>query len=301
MKISRYIKLMRLPFLSASLIPYFIGAAYCLRKENIEILNTRFFIGLVAVVSAHIGANVFNDYFDSKSGCDWQDKTEHVFFGGSKIIQKGFLSEKEVFKVGAIFIFLSALSVVLLQIIINNIPIILFGIFILFLAIFYSAPPLKLAYRGLGELVIFILFGSAIVAASYTILTKEYFGLNQILLSLPISFLVTAILYCNEVPDFKIDKNAGKKNLVVRTGLRTAYLGYLLLILGASLSIIICIILGLFPFKAIFLLLLFSLFIKPIILIKNEFNDFKRLKIASRLTIIGHGLVGLATIGVFLY
>ena len=291
-----FIKLMRLPFLSASVIPYFIGAAYCLRKGYTDIINIRFFLGLCAVIFAHIGANILNDYFDSKSGNDWQDRNEHIFFGGSKIIQKGLLSEKEVFKIGVIFILVSALSIILLQIIIRNIPIVLFGAFILFLAVSYSAPPLKLAYRGLGEAVIFILFGNAVVAGSYTILTKTCFGLNELLLSLPISFLVTAILYCNEVPDYQIDKNVHKDNLVVRIGLKFACWGYLFLVLGAFLSIILCAALKILPVSSLFLLFLFLLFIKPFVLIKKEDHNLERLKIASKFTIIGHGLVGLGLI-----
>jgi len=300
MKALNFIKLMRLPFLSASIIPYLIGAAYCLRKEGIIVLDGRFFAGLFAVVFAHIGANIFNDYFDSRSGNDWQDKTDHIFFGGSKVIQKGLLTEKEVFKAGAVFIFLSAVSVILLQNIIRDIPVILFGASILSLAIFYTAPPLKLAYRGLGEVVIFILFGSAIVAGSYTILTKRYFGLNELILSLPVSFLVTAILYCNEVPDYQVDKNAGKNNLVVRLGLRFACWGYLFLVFGIFASIILCVLLGILPTASLLLLALFFLYIKPFFLIKKEYNNLERLKIASKFTIVGHGLVGLGLICVLI-
>lgn len=286
------IKLMRLPFVAASIIPYLIGAGYVFRGGQFNIFNIRFFIGLCAVVCGHIGANIFNDYFDSKSGNDWQDPREHLFFGGSKIIQKGLLGEKEVFRTASAFMIASALFVVALQVMLPKIPIVIFGACVLILAFFYTSPPLKLVYRGWGELAIFILFGTAIVTGSYVILTGKYFGIREILLSLPISFLVTAILYSNEVPDYPVDRASGKNNLVVRIGPAKAWLGYFLLILGALASMIICVVMRILPAISLPALILFALYAKPLRLIKEKFNDIELLKNASRLTIMGHALIG---------
>ncbi len=293
-----FIKLLRLPFLTAGIIPYLIGAAYVRRVEGMGILTPRFFMGLLAVICAHLGANVLNDYFDSKSGCDWQDKRDHIFFGGSKVIQKGLLSEKTVLLAGMVFVSLSLLSVIALQFILKDIPVILFGVLILFLAIAYTAPPLKLAYRGIGEAVIFILFGAAIVCGSYTIAKGSLFGMDVVLLSLPVSFLVTAILYCNEVPDRGVDKAVGKNNIVVRIGPEKAFWGYALLVDCAFLSTIACVFLRVLPLKALFLLLLYPLYIKPAFIIKDHYGDLERLKEAARITILGHTLVGAGMIGV---
>jgi len=294
--IYNFLKLTRLPFLSATVIPYFIGASYVFRATGQAVFNAPFFIGLFAVICANIAANIFNDYFDSKSGCDWHDTNDHFLFGGSKVIQKGLLSEKAVYKAGIMFILLSGLSVVWLQMILRDIPIIPFGALILYLAVSYSAPPLKLSYIGLGEATIFILCGSAIVAGSYTIVTGRLFSMDVLFLSLPISFLVTAILYCNEVPDYPADKHAGKKNLVVRMGPKKAYWGYAALVGLGFLSIILCVLLKILPARSLFLLFVVLLYIKPVFLIKERYRDLEKLKTASRLTITGHTLVGLGLI-----
>ncbi|MBF0494204.1 MAG: prenyltransferase [Candidatus Omnitrophica bacterium] len=287
------IKLMRLPFVMASVIPFLIGAGYVHHFNHFNIFNIFCALGLLCATCSHIGANVFNDYFDSKSGNDWQDKREHIFFGGSKIIQNGLMREKEVFRFASFFIILAALSVIALQVLIPGIPIILFGVLILFLAVSYSAPPLKFAYTGWGELVIFILFGPASVLGAYTILTGKYFGMKEILVSFPIAFLVTAILYANEVPDYNIDKNVNKKNLIVRTSPKIAWIGYIVLILGSAISLLACIYVGSAPKQMLFILPLYLIYIKPLMVIKNEFGDIERLKIASKLTITGHTLIGL--------
>jgi hypothetical protein len=78
--------------------------------------------------------------------------------------------------------------------------------------------------------------------------------------------------------------------------LKAACWGYLFLILGAFLSIPLCVVLKILPISSLLVVFLFLLFIKPFLLIKKEYQNVERLKIASRLTIIGHGLIALGLI-----
>lgn len=292
MKLQNYLILMRLPFVTASAIPFLIGAGYVFHVGGYNVFNARFILGLCTVVCAHIAGNIFNDYFDSRSGNDWQDKREHIFFGGSKVIPRGLLTETEVFWAGMVFIGVAGICLVALQIMLPKVPILWFGFAALVFTVSYTCPPLKLAYRGWGELVIFILFGSAIVGAAYTVITTNYFNWKVIMLSLPISFLVTAILYGNEVPDYPVDVTVNKKNIVVRIGPRLAWIGYIFLIAGAIISLIICVKLNIITYKGLFLLPFFAVFVPALLIIKNDHSDLEKLKSASRFTIIGHTLVG---------
>lgn len=61
-----------------------------LSKDNFSLLP--FILGLISVAGMHLGANLINDYADSLSGADWQDRQFWKFFGGSKFIQEGILS-----------------------------------------------------------------------------------------------------------------------------------------------------------------------------------------------------------------
>ncbi|MBF0217235.1 MAG: prenyltransferase [Candidatus Omnitrophica bacterium] len=296
-KIGAYLMVMRLPFITASAIPFFIGAGYVhyiMRFNNFNVFNLEFFLGLCAAVVSHLGANVFNNYYDSLSGNDLIDSRDHIFFGGSKVILRKLLSEKEVFWTGVFLMGIVGLCVAILQIRIPHIPIVLFGLAIGVLAICYTAPPLKLTYRGLGELVIFILFGPAIVCGAYTVITKQLFGIPEILLSCPMGFLVAAILYGNEVPDHDVDKKAGKNTIIVKITPKAAWIGYLFLILGAAVSIIICVFAGIMPTAALFTLPIFLIFKNPLSIIKTDYNDIEKLKIAAKGTIMGQTLVGIA-------
>ena len=85
------IKALRLSFLPASILPYFLGVVYVLQKSEVNYF--RVLLGAIIVGGTHLSSNLINDYADSRSGVDWQDLKEYNFFGGSKLIQKGILSE----------------------------------------------------------------------------------------------------------------------------------------------------------------------------------------------------------------
>ncbi|MBF0252714.1 MAG: hypothetical protein HQL29_02765, partial [Candidatus Omnitrophica bacterium] len=67
-KFENVVKLTRLPFATASVIPFLIGAFYASKTFGVELINIKFILGVTAVLSAHLSANIFNDYYDTKSG-----------------------------------------------------------------------------------------------------------------------------------------------------------------------------------------------------------------------------------------
>ena len=84
------IRALRLPFAAVSVLPFVFGSLLDWPYFDIP----RFILGLIAAVGTHLGANLINDYADSKSGADWQDKRFFGFFGGSKLIQENVFSQR---------------------------------------------------------------------------------------------------------------------------------------------------------------------------------------------------------------
>jgi 1,4-dihydroxy-2-naphthoate octaprenyltransferase len=107
----------------------------------------------------------------------------------------------------------------------------------------YSAPPVFLAGRGLGELTVGLDFGLLVVLGAFVVQTGAL-GPAPAIASLPLSFLIAAILYMNEFPDLEADRATGKKTLVVRLGRRRAITGFYVIIFGAYLSLVIGVVLG---------------------------------------------------------
>ena len=238
-KLFCWMVIMRLPFLSATVVPILLGAAVASRYVTIDWFY--FTLTMLGGFFLHIGTNTSNDYFDHTSGTDEANYNYMVpFSGGSRSIQMGLISAKGMLNISIITFALSALI---------GIPLIMkAGINILYLGFigflsgfFYTAPPFRFSSRkGMGELLIGLNFGPLMVAGSYLVQTGgDMTQINDaILAGIPIGFLVAAIVYVNQFPDHDGDKATGKNNLVVVFGPEKARVGYVFLVIGSFISII---------------------------------------------------------------
>ena len=283
---------LRLPFITSSIIPFVFG--------SFLVFNTidwpKFIFGLLAVVFAHLGANLLNDYADSRSGCDWSDLKSYGFFGGSKLIQQGKLSEKFYFYSCILFFAASFICIVVVSLLAGGIKAIILGLAIIFLAWAYSAKPLRLSYIGLGEPAVFILFGQGLVMGGYFIQTGIFPDMLSFVCSLPLAFLIMAILLSNEVPDYPVDIIVHKKNWVVLLGPHKSYAVYLLIIAAAFISISAAVVFGFISEISLFALLPVIFGIKAARVLRLYYDNKLRLVESSRLTILMHNLTGIILI-----
>ncbi|MFA5389520.1 MAG: prenyltransferase [Candidatus Omnitrophota bacterium] len=283
---------LRLPFIAASALPFIFGSIAA--GGRINILN--FLLGLSAVTFTHLSANVINDYADSRSGADWRDKKFFGFFGGSKLIQEGVFTEKFYLSLAIISGALSFSAVAALAFIIKDIfPVVVF-LAIIFLGWSYSMKPLKLSYRGLGEIIIFLLFGPALVMGGYFLQTGLFPDLKSFLLSLPFGFLTTAVLYANEVPDMPDDSKAGKFTWVSIFGSSRAYIFYRILVACVFLCVILNVTLGHLKPTAFFCFLLIPPLVKASEILKNYPEDKIKLMESSKFTIASQAAMSLILI-----
>ena len=239
-KLFSWMVIMRLPFLTATIVPILLGAAVA-SQLGYETDWIYFAMTMFGGFLLHIGTNTSNDYFDHTSGTDEANYNYMVpFSGGSRSIQMGLISAKGMLNVAIITFALSALV---------GIPLIMkAGVNILYLGIigflsglFYTAPPFRFASRkGMGELLIGLNFGPLMVTGSFLVQTSGdlTYILDAALSGIPIGFLVAAIVFVNQFPDHDGDKATGKNNLVVVFGPEKARIGYVFLIAGAFISII---------------------------------------------------------------
>ena len=78
----------------------------------------------------------------------------------------------------------------------------------------------------MGEIIVFFLFGPALVMGGYFIQTQIFPDMRAFMLSLPFGFFTTAILYSNEIPDFQEDIKVGKLTWVSIVGQRRGFILY---------------------------------------------------------------------------
>ncbi len=219
----------RLPFLAGSLIPVTLGAALA-HAETGAILLPRFLLTAGGMACAHLSVNMFNDYFDYRYGVDKAHPPQPLH-GGSQVIQEGLESAAEYLG-QALFTGAAAIAIALILALQAGPAVLLFAAPGAFLGYFYSARPLLLSWRGLGELSTGICFGPLAVCGSYFVQLQRL-SAGAALLSLVPGALITALLFVNQYPDYRQDRLAGKKTLVVRFGPRRALpLLFMLLVAG---------------------------------------------------------------------
>jgi 1,4-dihydroxy-2-naphthoate octaprenyltransferase len=71
--------------------------------------------------------------------------------------------------------------------------------------------------RGVGEATIFLVFGPILTAGTFYALSGSL-AWPAFLLGVPPGFLIAAVIWINQFPDFGADSMTGKRNLVVRLG-----------------------------------------------------------------------------------
>lgn len=281
---------LRVPFLTASIIPVFLGTIIAFHsKDTFDAFY--FTLTLLAMILLHSGTNVMNDYYDFIDGVDKTGVEPTPFSGGSGLLANGSLSPRSVFHYS-----LSLLLVgTLLGLIIASQRgwiILGFGIMGLISGIFYSASPIKLASRGVGELFVGLNFGPLVVLGSYYVQTQSL-ALEPVIASLPIGFLIAAVLYINEYPDYSADKEAGKANILVRLGKERGVMVYFVLMGATYVSILISAGLGFIPLISIIALATLPLTLKAMKIVSSYYDNTEKLLPANGLTILIHMVTGI--------
>ncbi|MBM3307987.1 MAG: prenyltransferase [Candidatus Eisenbacteria bacterium] len=213
----------RVHFWPVSILPVLVGSTlpFWLRPEGFVWSSGRFAVTLLAVLLIHIASNLANEYHDDRSAADRVNPRHGSLSGGSGLIQAGALPAG-AFLAGAIACYAAAagLGLWLNAVLPGNLALVL-GVVGVLGGYFYTAPPLKLSHRGLGEVAVALLFGVLPVVGAYFVQARTV-SWQVVVASLPLSFAVALVLWVNEIVDAVPDAAAGKATLVTRVGARAA-------------------------------------------------------------------------------
>lgn len=281
-------------FLPATAVAVGLGASVAWREARAFDMAV-FALSMLAALLCHAGMNTLNDYYDSKNGADDLNRSALTpFTGGSRFIQKGLMTEGETLALGAALVLAGGLTGAYLAFTISPV---LFVIGLLGIAsgYFYSAPPFFLAGRGLGEITVGVTFGLLIVLGAYAAQTGSI-GAGPAIASLPLTFLIAAILFVNEFPDFESDRAAGKRTLVVRLGPQRARWGLVLIFAMAYASVVAGVILGLLPTGSLIALLTVFIAIPGALRLLRNYDRTGALTPAIKAVIAIHSFTGLIQI-----
>ncbi len=288
-KVALWLRTSRTPFLQASILPVMLGGA--LARNQPGFTWRHFFLAIVGIGLIHSGTNLINEYYDHRSRADDLNPNRTPFSGGSGAIQDGVVPARQVFWAG-IICFAAGGTIGIYFLLQVGWPVLALGIAGILGGYFYTAPPVKLGYRGLGEIGTGILLGPLAVLGGYVVHTGA-FAWHVVWMSLPIGILVALILYINEFPDYEPDKAAGKRHLIVILGPKLARYLYVILLIALYVCLFWLLHSGLLPPRGRWLFLTLPLALGAIIINWRYFAGLKKMLPAQVLTIVLHLVFGL--------
>jgi 1,4-dihydroxy-2-naphthoate polyprenyltransferase len=203
----------RAPFLTATLIPILLGVAAAALDGGWSL----FLAGLTLLAGSlvHLGLNIANDVFDTTSGADAANTTPTQFSGGSRVVHYGLVRLRTIALLSAAF-YLAGIGIGLYLAARTDFwPLFWLGAAGVAISVFYTAPPLRLVHRGVGEIAVALGFGPIMLLGAFFVQAQR-FTFEAVYLSLPVAILIALILYVNEIPDRAGDAAAGKRTLPVR-------------------------------------------------------------------------------------
>ena len=291
-----YLKALRAPFLVGSLIPVIIGSAFAFSEKSFSI--SFFLITALGVAALHLGANLLNDYCDAR-GSDSINVRLTPFSGGSRVIQNREIAPWTILLMSSFF-FAFGLAVGIWLVYLGRPFVIAIGLFGFVAGWAYSAPPLQLMSRGWGEVLIFFAFGPFITLGTYYVMSGSL-SWQAFALGFPQGFFIVGVIWINQFPDYQADREAGKKNLVVRWGPDICRYLYCVIMLLAFVVVIFLISIVGFSYLIMLSFVALPLAAKAMKILWKEYLSHKEVIPAQALTIqtlIVHGMF--LSVGIFL-
>lgn len=207
----------RIPTLTAAVAPVVVGTAAAAGDGMFAPLPA--IAALIAALCIQIATNFHNDALDFLQGAD----TSHRV-GPARVTQAGLLSARQVLAGAYLCLGIAAVAGIYL-VALRGWPVLVVGLVSFAAALAYTASPLRLGYRGLGDLFVFLFFGVVAVVGSDYVQTGSVRPV-ALAASVPIGLLASAILVLNNLRDIETDRAAGKRTLAVRLGARATRAQY---------------------------------------------------------------------------
>jgi 1,4-dihydroxy-2-naphthoate octaprenyltransferase len=261
---------------TAAVIPVALGAIIAAYERQGMVDLWLLALTLVGSVAIQGGTNLINDYYDWKKGADGPTA---LGIGGA--IQRGDLTARQVFW-GGLGAFTLGAAIGLYLVSVTGPFIFWLGLFSVAVGFFYTAGPFALAYVGLGEVAVFLFMGPVMVIGSYYVQT-QHVTLPVVLVSIPIGFLVAAILHANNLRDLESDRRIGKRTLATALGRSGANVEYYVLVSGSYVALALCVLLGIAPWYTLISLATLPLAVRLMRIVAAE-SEPKKLQPVLRQT-----------------
>ena len=286
------LRLARLHFLIPGFMIYVMG--YLLAILNGASWDiTKFLFGYLILGCAHVSVSFSNDYFDRKSDVN---SVHTTFSGGSKVLVDHPQLENLALGLAMFFLVASAIATLVFTFVFAySYWFVVFAIFGGLLGWFYTAPPLKFAYRKLGEVVTVLALGLMMPGIGYFVAYGSI-DLFFAFFIFPLSCYGFLFILTVEMPDVENDRLGNKINVLVKWGIQTGMGISFVLALAGTLSLLVFYFSGFFAGRLdLWLFILFS-FVPLVGVCSGFFVD-----LSSRGNLTRQVMINTSTIILFLF
>jgi 1,4-dihydroxy-2-naphthoate polyprenyltransferase len=264
-------KAFRFHYASASFMPALLGGSIAWTTDG-RLDPGYFLLVMFGLILNHFALNMTDDYYDFNHLVDvFAEDGKNPYTGGSGTLSAGLIQPREMRRVFSLFYVIAIGIGVYLGIVRGPFVLVLLGAGF-FCAFFYTAPPIRFGYRGLGEIAQLLCFGPGIGLGAYYVQAQRisweaFWG------TLPFGIMLFSMITINEIPDYLEDRRGGKMNLVARFG-RKAGVWLFILSLGAAYGAIVAgVLLGRIPQLGLISLATGPIAYRTIAILRAHFND----------------------------
>ena len=245
--LSVWLRAIRIKFLLASVIAVSLGLSLAwYAGSSIDVFHA--LLTFAGVISLHASVDLLNDYWDFKRGIDTKTKRTKMS-GGTGVLPEGLLKPKSVYLAGIGFLILGSIIGIYFVIIFGIAIGVILG-FAILSVYFYST---KIVNWGLAEVFVTIK-GTLIVIGTFFIQSQ---GIDDftIFAGIVVGLLSSLVLFVTSIPDHDIDKEKGRRTLIIIFGKSNAVKTFLIFPILTYGVIIFGVITGLFPVYSLIVLL----------------------------------------------
>jgi 1,4-dihydroxy-2-naphthoate octaprenyltransferase len=264
-------KAFRFHYSSASFMPGILGGMIAWTTDS-QFHPGYFLLVLLGLILNHLALNMTDDYYDFRHLVDiFATDGENPYTGGSGTLSTGLIQPKRMRDVFITF-YVIAIGIGLFLGLMKGPFVLLLLVFGFFCAFFYTAPPIRFGYRGLGEIAQLLCFGPGIGLGSYYVQSQRisweaFWG------TLPFGIMLFSMITINEIPDYVEDRKGGKLNLVARFGREKGVWLFILSLFSAYAAILIGVILGRIPIWGLISMLTLPIAYKTVSILRNHYQD----------------------------
>ncbi len=284
-------KAFRFHYTSASFMPGILGGMIAWTADG-KFFPGYFLLVMLGLILNHMALNMTDDYYDFRHLVDvFATDAKNPYTGGSGLLSSGVIQPQRMRRVFVTF-YLAAIGIGVFLGAMRGPFILLLLAIGFFCAYFYTAPPVRFGYRGVGELAQLFCFGPGIGVGAYFVQAQRisweaFWG------TLPFGIMLFSMITINEIPDYFEDRKGGKLNLVARFGRKTGVWLFVTSLLSAYAAISVGVILGRIPVLGLISLLTLPIAYKTISILRAHYQEPMKMAPANMGMICTHNFTAI--------